>query len=75
MEYKTTIKQIEEVMILQIRALDSRVSVEAARALHQLKLHLINQHQNEQLVKHAENLVRPNLLIRIIDCIKTPFTS
>jgi hypothetical protein len=63
---KTTIQQIEEVTILQIRALDTRVPLEAAQALHQLKLHLINQYYNEQLLKRAERLMRPNAWQRLV---------
>lgn len=51
---KSTIEQIEEVMIMQIRALDPKVSVEAAQALYVLKLHLINQYNREQLINRAE---------------------
>jgi hypothetical protein len=62
----TTLNQIEEVVIMQMRALDPRVSVEAAQALNVLKLHLINQYHNEQLVKYAELLIRPTILQRIV---------
>lgn len=63
---KTTIEQIEEVMIMQMRALDSRVSVEAAQALHELKLHLINQYHHEQLIKHADSMIRPSVWQRVV---------
>lgn len=66
MKHKTTISQIEEVIIMQIRALDSGVSVEAAHGLSDLKLHLINQYHNEQLLKKAEALIRPGLFQRIV---------
>lgn len=62
----TTLNQIEEVMIMQMRALDPKVSVEAAQALNVLKLHLINQHHREQLIKHAERLINPNLWQRFV---------
>jgi hypothetical protein len=63
---KTTIEQIEEVMIMQIRALDTKVPIEIAQALYQFKMHLINQHHNEQLHKKAERLARPNVFQRIV---------
>jgi hypothetical protein len=63
---KTTIEQIEEVMIMQIRALDTKVPMEVALALYQLKMHLITQHHNEQLIKKAESLIRPNVFQRIV---------
>jgi hypothetical protein len=64
----TTINQIQEVMIMQMRALDPKVSVEAAKALNVLKLHLINQYHREQLIKHAERLIKPNVWQRIVFC-------
>lgn len=63
---KTTLNQIEEVMIMQMRALDPKVSVEAAQSLHELKLYLINQYHREQLIKHAERLTKPNVWQRIV---------
>lgn len=62
----TTLNQIQELMIMQMRALDPRVSVEAAKALNLLKLHLINQYHSEQLIKHAESLIIPNVWQRIV---------
>lgn len=62
----TTLNQIQEVTIMQMRALDPKVSVEAAQALNVLKLHLINQYQREQLIKHTEQVIRPNVWQRIV---------
>ena len=61
-----TLDLIEEVVIMQIRALDNRVSLEAAQSLQEVKLHLINQYHNEQLLKKAERLIRPSWHRRLL---------
>lgn len=71
----TTLNQIQEVMIMQMRALDPKVSVEAAQALNVMKLHLINQYHNEQLIKHAERLIKPNVWQRIVFWFKVKLSN
>ena len=63
---KSTLNQIQEVIIMQMRALDPKVSIEAAQALNVLKLHLINKYHREQLIKEAERLMQPNWFQRLI---------